>query len=597
MTTGQPPVPSPLGTPQRTSRPTWRRLGRRGLLGALLATGVCAGTLTFVLRQPAPVPTKPGALMSSPIPSSVPHLTWMLSTGALRRLEQANPPPGLLASFFNTPTTILIGATGRSSDPVAPEARAAADFTSAAALTQALRSGRIPATVPDLVLDLEAWPLTPQGEQRDPIAAARAALRAATSAGKRLIFTPGTDLLRSLTGRRLQGAALSAAYDRLLAGPGAAVSDIFEIQAQGTEGSPNAPGFTSAAIRAARAAHPGIPVLVGLSTNPSGRRVSPQDLLALAQAALHAGASGFWLNVPQAGPACPRCGSAQPQVAISFLEDLARSRTPEPGQPTAPTATSAAPTAGTGLVDAAGHLLAADGHPADWILAASQFAAVVGQPAVARVMGGGTVFEPVSPRQAPSTLLPVTPTLVVHSEALLAQMVAEHQVPKDIRAVLYDNERFPDTPLVEQQDPLLYDQKVAQLAAAEHWVSICDLIEPDRLPARERSDPAAEVPPCTVIGLNTVQQSERQPTRYAALVARALSLVHRVRPSAPVLAGLSANPRGGPVSAAELAADIRATHALVQGYWLNVPSPGVGCPSCGLPDPSRMADALEQLEG
>jgi len=592
MTTERPPT----SAPQTGRRRSWRAATLHRVLGAALTAGLAAGALTFVLGAPGSAPISPSSLMSSTVPSPGVPSTWMLSVGALQRLEQAGHPSNLLASFFGKPTTILIGAAGHGGNRVAPKASAAADFASAAALVQALKGGRIPASAPNVVLDLEAWPLTPLAEQRDPIAAAKEAARAAKAAGKRLIFTPGVDLVRTLTGHRLHGGALSAAYDRLLAGPGAALTDVFEIQAQGTEGTPEAASFTSAALQAARAARPGIPVLVGLSTNPSGRRVTPQDLLQLARVALRAGANGFWLNVPEAGRACPRCGTAQPQVAISFLEQLARAASPSPVHPVAPITEGTRPASEAGLHDAAGHLLAAGGRPSDWILAASQFAAVVGQPAVARVMGGGTVYEPVSARQEPSTLLPVTPTLVVHSEALLAQMVAQHRVRSDIRAVLYDNERFPDTPAAEQRDPLAYDRQVARLATAKHWVSICDLIEPDRLPATKRV-PVQEVPSCTVVGLNTVQQSERQPTKYAALVARAVNIVHEVRPTATVLAGLSANPRGGPVTAAEIAADIRATHTFVQGYWLNVPSPGVGCPGCGRPDPGLMANALGQLAG
>jgi hypothetical protein len=578
-----------------TTTPPDRR-PRRSLLhlvlAALLAGGLALGILLGTAGTNGAGRSAGTALSMTTKPLQGAPVTWMLSVGALERIDQAGLPASLVSSFFDRRSTILLGATGAGSDPLAPHAQAAADFTSATALIQALADHRVPASVPDLVLDLEAWPLTPIAEQHDPIAAALQALHAAQAAGKRLIFTPGVDLVRVLTGQHLRGPALLAAYDRLLAGPGAKVSDVFEVQAQGTEGTSDATSFTRGAVQAAQTAHPGVPVLVGLSTNPSGRRVTPADLLQVAEAARAAGASGFWLNVPEAGAACPRCGQPEPEVAVAFLEQLAHGHGPHPGASSSPV--SSVTTARGSLLDPAGQLLAANGHPADWILAASQFAAVVGQPGVARLMGGGTVFEPVSPRQAPSGLLPVTPTLVVHSEGLLANEVAAGQVPGDIRAVLYDNERFPDTPSVEQADPLAYDQRVAALAAEHHWVSICDLIEPDRLPADQRT-PKDEVPPCTIIGLNTVQQSERQPVAYEARVARALATIHAVRPDAIVLAGLSANPRGGPVTAAELAGDIEATRDLVQGYWLNVPSPGIGCPACGQPDPGLMAAALQLL--
>jgi len=584
--------------------PLWRRPWVRSTVGALLVGGLCCGVLASTLPSGSRTTRNPSSLTTNTAPLANRPDIWMISAGALGRLDQGGLPANLLASFFDQSTTILVGASGPGSDRFASQAIAAADFTSAAALVQALEEHRVSASVPDVVLDLEAWPLTPVTEQDNPIAAAGQAFRAAQAAGKRLVFTPGVDLVRVLTGQRLQGPALTAAYDQLLAGPGAAVSDVFEVQAQSTEGTSAIPNFVTSAVAAARSSHPGIPVLVGLSTNPSGRRVTPTDLLQLDQASTRAGAAGFWLNVPEAGQACPRCGTAQPQVAVAFLEQLARLARPGPVRPgpvrpgpvrpATPVAVSTTASSPTALLDSRGQLLAAGGRPADWILAASQFAAVVDQPDVPKLMGGGSIYEPVSPQQQPSTLLPVTPTLVVHSETLLTQLVADHQVPSNIRAVLYDNERFADTPLTEQHEPLAFDGQVAQLATTEQWTSICDLVQPDRLFAGQRT-PAQEVPPCTVIGLNTVQQSERQPAIYAALVAKAVATIRAIHAKAIVLAGLSANPRGEPVTATELAEDIRATHGLVQGYWLNVPAPGVGCPACGLPNPGLMADALEQL--
>jgi hypothetical protein len=100
-----------------------------------------------------------------------------------------------------------------------------------------------------------------------------------------------------LEDRALHGSALIEPYDRLLAEPGAKAADVFEIQAQGTEGTPLVASFASSALTAARAARSSEPGLVGLSTNPDGRTVTPADLLRLVRSVPHA--TGFWLNVPQ----------------------------------------------------------------------------------------------------------------------------------------------------------------------------------------------------------------------------------------------------------------------------------------------------------
>ncbi len=209
-------------------------------------------------------------------------------------------------------------------------------------------------------------------------------------------------------------------------------------------------------------------------------------------------------------------------------------------------------------------------------------------------MGGGTIYEPLSLRQTQSTLVPVVPTFVVHSYAVLEADFSNHQVPPGTKAILYDNERFADTPLAEQANPGYYDSLVAAAAASHHMLSICDFIQPDRLSASQRI-PSAEVPKCDIVGLNTVQQSERNPQQYAATVRHIIGIIDTVNPQLPAIAGLSTNPAGPPVTATELVSDIRATQSFVAGYWLNVPSPGVGCPNCHAPDPAILESAMSML--
>jgi hypothetical protein len=229
-----------------------------------------------------------------------------------------------------------------------------------------------------------------------------------------------------------------------------------------------------------------------------------------------------------------------------------------------------------------------------WLLAESHFDQVVSVPAVRALFARGVVYEPITPRQHPSTLVAVIPTADFHSEELLAAAIADGELAPGVRAIIYDNERFANTPLVEQEDIEHYTALAATVARDAGLQSICDFIQPDRLPPVART-PANEVPPCSIVGLNTVQQSERSPTRYRAVVAREVAIIREVNPTVPIIAGLSSNPRGTPVSASELTADIEATAGLVNGYWLNVPAPGVGCPGCHEPNPELMAAALAAL--
>ena len=69
------------------------------------------------------------------------------------------------------------------------------------------------------------------------------------------------------------------------------------------------------------AAHPGIELLAGLSTNPNGHKQTAQKLLnsAIKSRLL---VDGFALNDPGSGKACKGCGRWYSAVANSFLSGL-----------------------------------------------------------------------------------------------------------------------------------------------------------------------------------------------------------------------------------------------------------------------------------
>jgi hypothetical protein len=306
-------------------------IGRgRALASALLAVAVlaaCGAPAAPARRTPAP-----GQTLARP--------AWIVTAGGLQRLKQAGLPQALLEADFDDPGTLLLVQQGRP-DPLVPRASPTFAFGSAASLVDALHRNRVPAAVRWLLLDLEYWPLTPAGEQRDPIGALRRAVAAAHAAGRSVVFTPAIDLLSALEPGRAPGwparyaGAPASDFERLIVTPGAALADAFEVQAQQAEATPYAATFAPQVLAVARAAHPGAPVLVGLSTNPNGRRVGAGDLLTLYRSAAAAGADGYWLNIPQAGRECPKCGVPQPQVGVQFLESLPSPPRPSPSRPEA----------------------------------------------------------------------------------------------------------------------------------------------------------------------------------------------------------------------------------------------------------------------
>ncbi|MHB8443355.1 MAG: hypothetical protein ACYDAS_03225 [Patescibacteria group bacterium] len=222
-----------------------------------------------------------------------------------------------------------------------------------------------------------------------------------------------------------------------------------------------------------------------------------------------------------------------------------------------------------------------------WIFAYSHFNQVIGAPGVVQKLRGVEMYEVLSLTQKPTTLMPVIPTLDFHSYSSMLNTINKG-IPSYIKAVIYDNERYSNTPLVEQQNPVLYTNKAISLAHSHNLKIICDYIQSDRYKG-------GYTPGCDVIGLNTVQQSEKSSTQYYNVVAKIVKSIRSTNKDVPITAGLSSNPRGTAVTAQELDADIAVTKNLVGGYWLNVPAPGLGCPQCHLPQPQIAISMLQNL--
>lgn len=296
---------------------------RRRAACALLASALTVGLAATACGGPGQLPGT-RAYCAAPLqpggPSVLLRQAWIISAGALVQLRQAGLPSSLLRADFDRPSTLVLVSHGRP-DSLVPHASPTLYFTSAAAMASALRGGRVARSVRYLLLDLERWPLTPGSEQSNPIAALRWAASVAHAHGKCLVFAPAIDLV-GVQHPGTGGSALYSLFDSSIAGPGAALADVFVVQSQHSEGTSYANSLAPQAIGAARAAHR-IPVLAGLSTNPNGRHVSPASLLAVYRASVRAGGAGFWLNIPQSDAECSRCGLPQPQVAVAFLKAAA----------------------------------------------------------------------------------------------------------------------------------------------------------------------------------------------------------------------------------------------------------------------------------
>jgi hypothetical protein len=232
-------------------------------------------------------------------------------------------PSSLLIQQFDKPTTLLITRRGEV-DPLLPHASYVQSYTSYATMADALANGTVSANVEFLLYDNEHWSFTPPDEQSGAFHYAQLAESLAHQHGKRLIFAPAINLTSVLPGGTSASTPASRYIEDDVAGQGARVSDFFEIQAQQTEGNPQAATFAPTAVRQALDARSGADILIGLSTNPTGRAVTEQDLMALYDSTRQS-ASGYWLNIPETSSYCPRCGAPNAALAISFLQFVAQS--------------------------------------------------------------------------------------------------------------------------------------------------------------------------------------------------------------------------------------------------------------------------------
>jgi hypothetical protein len=251
----------------------------------------------------------------SPAPASTAgsRVTWMLTRSALAQmLDEPSVRP--LLERTHVDELLQPGQrplTGVSAEPVVT-------FSSVADLRAALAESALPPGTRAVLYDPEVWSYTPPAEQRNPVAAAAQAAGLAHAHGLKIIIAPALNLTAVLAPgspaprwRQFLDLGLTRSLAR--------VADAVEVQAQSLERDPAAyAAFVREAAAQARAAHPGVSVLAGLSTNPPGAAVNSRQLTAAIQAS-RADVDGYWLNIPGPGPRCPTCNAAQPDIGAEVL--------------------------------------------------------------------------------------------------------------------------------------------------------------------------------------------------------------------------------------------------------------------------------------
>src|SRR5215469_7443166 len=175
------------------------------------------------------------------------------------------------------------------------------------------------------------------------------------------------------------------------------------------------------------------------------------------------------------------------------------------------------------------------------------------------------------------------------SEARFAADVAAGAIPSYIQVAHYDNEKWSQTPLVEQQHPALYEMRFCQLAHAHGLLcatgparDLCPVAFPrsgsldNCYLSNDLAGDAARYADYTDI---QGQVNElRGTSAYAAFIASAAAQAKAANPRNITLGNLSATPAGRSVSPSAMSADARAAFGAdashVAGFYLTITNAG-----------------------
>ena len=268
-----------------------------------------AGLLSFAVLAAGDTPAR-----ETP-PAAGNRSYWVLMDSELDSLVKAGLSRDLLSYFFNTPRTLIIEPTGRNISPLVaelPSASRVETFDSAAALADAVNHGALYPNIRYVAFNAHFWVWKDTTEQRNLMRTAGATAALAHRHGLKFFFAIPAIIAPHLN-TTPSGDKFTDYLREDLAGQGAALADVFEIESQDLQKDPTAfDTFAGQALVQARSANPRIPVLLGLTTYARGLAYSARSLED-AYAATRTKADGYWINGVNNGAS---------QEAVSFLRHL-----------------------------------------------------------------------------------------------------------------------------------------------------------------------------------------------------------------------------------------------------------------------------------
>jgi hypothetical protein len=195
-------------------------------------------------------------------------------------------------------------------------------------------------------------------------------------------------------------------------------------------------------------------------------------------------------------------------------------------------------------------------------------------------------------------------TVTYESYQAIKAAFADKKLPGDYKALLYDNEHWKFTPLVEQENPAHYEELVAQLARKHGMIFIAtpavDLVFAtgklvnnsayDTYLSRDIAGEAAKY--ANVLDIQA-QGSEANLHLFTSFAGAAIKQARKANPRVILLVGIGTNA----VSRQQLYSAYLSMVGKADGYWLNIPGKSSYCPNCGAPRPAIGYYLLQKIYG
>lgn len=227
-----------------------------------------------------------------------------------------------------------------------------------------------------------------------------------------------------------------------------------------------------------------------------------------------------------------------------------------------------------------------------WIMGTPALNEIAANPSARKTIENDTIFVPVKKAVRLITQtngLHIVPVESFTSEADLASAISSNKINPSVKVLLYDNENWSLTPLTEQQNIVRYYKQAASIAHKHGYLLIGTPVS--------KTNPQADVQIAPFVDVLDIQSQYDQAvaSNYASHVLPLAQAARKVNSSLIILSGLSTNPPAGIPTPQQLLNDATAVTNTVQGFWLNIPSPGIACPRCNAPQPQIGIEFLDML--